>query len=150
MKFRILVKFAERLFNMEHVEGEPRADMYLPPFLLAFGFLLLLAGTALLIAFALSRLIWTMIAAFFVLPLGIAAVMCWKNQTIHILSEGVFQYTTFLGNSYEYHFSDIVKLRQNTDSLTLFVADKKVHIESMAILSGRLIDKINTALSRRS
>ena len=31
------------------------------------------------------------------IPLGIAAILCWRNQTIVILTPYTFQYTTFLG-----------------------------------------------------
>ena len=40
-------------------------------------------------------------------------------------------------------------LIKNQDSLTLLVAGKKVHIESMAILSERLAERINKALAQR-
>ena len=81
--------------------------------------------------------------------LGIGALMCWKNQTIRIIDEEKFEYTTFLGNKKVYAFSDIKGLIRNSDSLTLLVKDKKVHIESMAILSERLIEKINEALKTK-
>ena len=51
------------------------------------------------------------------------------------------------GNTRTYAFSDIQGLRRNQDSLTLFVAGEKVHIESMAIISDRLILAINRALN---
>ena len=47
-------------------------------------------------------------------------------------------------------FSDIEWLRKNNDSLTLFVAGEKVHIESMAILSDRFIELVNKALENNS
>ena len=37
-------------------------------------------------------------------------------------------------------------MRRNSDSMTLFVGEGKVHIESCAILSDRLVDRINKQL----
>ena len=79
---------------------------------------------------------------------GVAALLCWRNQSIHIISDEKFTYTTMFGNTRTYSFSDIQGLRRNQDSLTLFVAGEKVHIESMAVLSERLIERINTVLAQ--
>ena len=76
------------------------------------------------------------------------ALLCWKNQTIHVISDTQFTYTTMFGNTTTYSFADIQGLRKNQDSMTLFVAGKKVHIESMAVLSDRLVDRINAALEK--
>ena len=81
--------------------------------------------------------------------LSAAAVLCWKNQTIVILDGDTFEYTTFLGKKIVYRFSEIESLRRNSDSFTLYVGGGKVHIESMAIMSDRLTDKINEAIARR-
>lgn len=40
-------------------------------------------------------------------------------------------------------------MKVNPDSLTLFVGDGKVHIESMVIVSKELMDKIDAALESR-
>ena len=88
-----------------------------------------------------------MLAVMLVL-LGAAALMCWKNQTIHVISDEQFTYTTMFGKTFTYNFCDIQGLRKNQDSMTLFVAGSKVHIESMAILTPRLVEKINQALDK--
>jgi hypothetical protein len=54
------------------------------------------------------------------------------------------------GNTRTYHFSDIQALRKNQDSMTLYVAGEKVHIESMAVLSQRLVDHINRELAKHN
>ena len=82
------------------------------------------------------------------IALGTIALLCWKNQTIHVLSDERFTYTTMFGKTKTYAFSDIQGLRRNQDSLTLFVANEKVHIESMAVLSDRLIERINQELKK--
>ena len=45
-------------------------------------------------------------------------------------------------------FSDITGLKRNADSMTLLVGTEKVHIESCAILSERLIKLIDKELSK--
>ena len=117
---------------------QPRADMFLPKWLLIFGIVLLIGGVVLLFFF--------IPAALFCLVLGAAAVLCWKNQTIRIISDSTFVYTTFLGRQHEYRFSQIEGLRQNSDSMTLFVGGGKVHIESCARLTQRLLDKLEAHL----
>ena len=155
MRFKFWVRLVESLLHMEHSDDKPRADMFLPDFLLAFGLVLIIGGAAavavaviksLLAVTVTKGLLIVAMVGVAAIALGIAAVLCWKNQTIRILSETTFAYTTFLGNTYEYRFSDITDLRANSDSLTLFVGKRKIHMESMAIVSDRLVEKINTAL----
>ena len=146
MKFKLLVKLVEKVLNIQSSGDEPRADMYLPVFLLAFGVVLLAIGISFVIVSIVKFTLWMSLVGILGLLLGIAAIMCWKNQKICIVSEQEFEYTTFLGNKHIFLFSQIKALRQNNDSLTLFVADKKVHIESMAIMSDRLVEAINNAL----
>lgn len=146
MKFKLLVKAVEKILGMADKGDAPRADMYLPDFLLALSLVLLGGGSACVIAFFFVHNIWLIPIGAGVLIFGIAALLCWKNQTIHILTGETFQYTTFWGNSRTYHFRDITGLRQNSDSMTLFVGKDKIHIESMAILSPRLVQLLNEAL----
>ena len=82
--------------------------------------------------------------------LGIAAWLCWKNQTIRIVDDDTFEYTTFLGKTTMYHFSDIKELRVNQDSMTLILANGKVHIESMVHMSQALVDKIDQSIEKTS
>ena len=79
-----------------------------------------------------------------------AAILCWKNQTIRILPNDAFEYSTFLGNKTVYRFSEIKGIRINLDSATLLVADGKVHIESIAIVTDRLEKRINNRLEERN
>ena len=37
MKLRLLVRFMEKVLHMNSSDDEPRADMYLPEFVLALG-----------------------------------------------------------------------------------------------------------------
>ena len=134
-------------FGTTLVDDEPRADMFLPAWLLAMGLLLSMFGAIVGIVFAvlqISTLIIVLAAGMSLL--GVAAILCWKNQTIRMLPNDTFEYSTFLGNKIIYRFSDIKGLKKNTDSMTLFVAEGKVHIESIAILTDRLSDRINKQL----
>ena len=145
MKLKLLVKVVEKLLGMADTGDEPRADMYLPERLLAI--ICLAGGTVCIIMAFINTLTWAIGAVIGIL-LGIMALLCWKNQAIHVISDTQFTYTTMFGNTRTYSFSDIQALRRNQDSLTLFVANEKVHIESMAVLSERLVERINQAAQK--
>ena len=149
MKLKLLVKLVEKLLGMADHGDAPRADMYLPDRLLAMSLVLLGGGTGCGIAAAFHFDISLVAFAGLGVLSGIAALLCWKNQSIRVLSDERFAYTTMFGNTYTYNFSDIEWLRRNRDSMTLFVAGKKVHMESMAVLSDRLVELINKSLSKR-
>ena len=134
-------------FGTTLVDDKPRADMFLPAWLFVMGLLLSMFGAIVGIVFAVLQISTLMIAlAAVMVLLGVAAILCWKNQTIRMLPNDTFEYSTFLGNKIIYRFSDIKGLKKNTDSMTLFVAEGKVHIESIAILTDRLSDRINKQL----
>ena len=147
MKLKLLLKLAEKLLGVTHHADQPRADMYLPERLLAMALIFFGAGIGCIVFAFLKTAVWA-VGAVLCLCAGVAALLCWKNQSIHILSDEQFTYTTMFGNTYTYSFSDIQGLRKNQDSMTLFVANKKVHIESMAILSEALVTRINEALQK--
>lgn len=150
MKLKILVKIVEKLLGMTDSGDEPRADMFLPDKLLAMAIVFLAGGTACALFTIFTFAIWAIIFASLGIVLGIFALLCWKNQSIRIISDEQFTYTTMFGKTRTYSFSDIQGLRRNQDSLTLFVANEKVHIESMAILSERLVERIDNALEKVS
>ena len=137
-------------FGTTLVDDEPRADMFLPAWMFTMGLLFVIFGVILgtvLIVLQIS-IILVILAAILVL-FGVAALMCWKNQTIRMLPNDTFEYSTFLGNKIIYRFSDIKGLKKNTDSMTLLVADGKIHIESIAIVTDRLSDRINKQLEEQ-
>ena len=143
MKFRILVKIAEKILKAPLDSEKPRADMYLPVFLLAFGLLLGLAALGCAIAFVVTFALPLIIIVAALALLSVAAVLCWKNQTIRIIDDERFEYTTFLGNKKVYEFRDIKAIRYNSDSTTIILDNGKVHIESMAVMSKQLTEKLN-------
>jgi len=146
MKLKLFVKIFEKLFGMVSDDEQPRADMFLPDRLLAMALAFLTGGVvcALIAVFKLE--VWAVICAVLGIVLGTFALLCWRNQAIHVLSDEQFTYTTMFGKTNTYNFSDIHGLRRNHDSMTLFVANKKVHIEAMAVISDRLIKRIHKAL----
>lgn len=147
MKLKILVKIVDAILGSSSNDETP-ADMYLPSWLRAFGLVLLAAGTA---AFIFSFIVHHLVLLFLgvgILCLGVLACLCWHNQKARVISDQEFEYTTFLGKSHRYYFRDITGLRKNSDSMTLYVADSKVHIESCAILSERFVILINQALEK--
>lgn len=149
MKLKILLKIVEKALGMTDTGDTPRADMYLPERLLAMALIFLAGGTACAIFAILTQAVWAIVCAVLGIGLGVAELLCWKNQSIHVISDEQFTYTTMFGNTRTYAFSDIQALRKNQDSMTLFVAGEKVHIESMAVLSERLVEHINRELAKK-
>ena len=137
-----------KIFNPGECKKAPRADMFLPDFLHYFGLFLDAAELAFLVAMFATKNWGLIIGVIICGALGLAAWLCWKNQTIRIIDDDTFEYTTFLGKKTVYRFSDIKELRTNPDSLTLILTNGKVHIESMAHMSETLYNKINAALSK--
>ena len=148
MKLKILVKIVEKLLGMTDSGEELRADMFMPDRLLAMALVMLAGGTACAIYAVLRFSVLAVIFAAVGILFGVFALICWKNQTIRMISDEQFTYTTMFGNTKTYLFSEIQGLRKNQDSMTLLVAGQKVHIESMAVLSTRLVDRINEALEQ--
>lgn len=128
------------------------ADMYLPGRLAAMGVTLLVAGVGLPIIGGV-RTADKYTALFYIggaalVLFGVVALMCWKNQKVHIISDESFTYTTFLGRTEIYRFDEIVGLKRNSDSMTLLLKYGKVHIESMAVLSDRFRELIIQSLQQ--
>ena len=146
MQLKLIVKIIEKLFGVTMGDNEPRADMYLPERLLAMSLISLAIGVACAGYSIIQFTALPIVLAVLFIILGVLAFICWKNQSIHIISDEQFTYTTMFGNTRTYAFSDIQGLRKNQDSLTLFVAGEKIHIESMAIISDRLAFAINNSL----
>ena len=139
-----------KIFNPADYKESPRADMFLPDFLKYFGFFLDAVAISFLVATFITQ-IWGLIIGVLICGgLGVAAWLCWKNQTIRIIDEDRFEYTTFLGKTTVYNFSDIKALRVNQDSMTLILTNGKVHIESMVYMSQALADKIDQSIEKAS
>lgn len=148
MNLKFLAKIIEFIIGKQTNDDRPRPDMYFPEKLLAFGVAGILASLVSGAVYIFQREIMLLVMTVIFLPIGILAIICWRNQSITITSDNTFEYKTFLGNIHEYHFSDITDLKINSDSYTLFIGKNKVHIEAMAILSDRLSRKIDDALDR--
>ena len=126
------------------------ADLYLPNRLLARGAAMLIAGVGMAVSAAArpahQYTVLLYIGGAAAVLFGVAALMCWKNQKVYIISDEEFTYTTFLGRTYTYRFDEIEALKRNKDSLTLVLKYGKVHIESMAVMSDRFKEKIIQSL----
>lgn len=120
-------------------------DMHLPLWLFVFGITLIALSAATIVLYIICYQWAFIIAAVLLLVLGFAAILCWRNQRIVIIDDQVFEYTTMLGNKYRYRFEDIRYIRQNADSLTLFVGNGKVHIEFCAVITRRLAARLDLA-----
>lgn len=116
-------------------------DVYLPKWLLIFGIVLIVVA-ALFGYFSAKTDIRYLIITAVLLAVGIAAILCWKNQWIEMTGQDGFIYSTMFGNKKEYKFADIVSIKPNADSITLIMKEGKVHIEACAKVS----DEFNRAL----
>ena len=103
MKLKILVKIVEKLLGMTDSGDEPRADMFLPERLLAMS-IVFLAGGIVSIALAIINSVTWVLGGVICFAFGIAALLCWKNQSIRIISDEQFTYTTMFGKTRTYSF----------------------------------------------
>ena len=148
MKLKIITKIVEILLGMQSGDETPRADMYLPERALAMAIVMLAGAVAATAWYFVKGGIAAVVIAVGALAFGVTQLMCWRNQKIRILDSERFEYTTFLGNTRQYAFKDITGLRKNSDSMTLFVGGDKVHMESMAVISDKLAERINQQLQK--
>ena len=150
MKLENNVKMDELPLEESPSKVGPRADMYLPLWLMVFSLVLMAAGLGFGIAAVVNASTDAGIAAPLCFFLGLAAFLCWKNQKIKIISNDTFVYRTFLGNEHTYRFDQIRGLIPRQDSCTLLMENGKIHMERCAILTKRLSDRINQELDRLS
>ncbi len=124
-----------------------KKDLYLPVWICALGIVFILGGLVFL--YSSLKKLYLLIGAVLCLGLGIAAILCWKNQWIEVIDDHSFVYSTMFGKQTKYHTSQIVELKQNPDSMTLVLDNGKVHIESCAIMSERLIEMITKRIDQK-
>ncbi len=122
-------------------------DMYLPFWVCILGIVFLIgACVCLVLTFSIS--VYSLIGFVLCLPLGVAAILCWKNQGVKMTDDNNFIYTTMFGRENHYCFSEIRELRKNSDSFTLVLDNGKVHIENCAIMSKRFVNSVDSVLER--
>lgn len=118
-------------------------DAYLPTWLCVFGAgLLVVAQILFILTMTTDNYVFGVVGVPF-LGVGIAALLCWKNQWIVMLSDEEFLYSTMFGRKKKYRFSEIEDLKIHNDSKTLVLKNGKVHIENSAMVSGRFANAIN-------
>lgn len=123
-------------------------DMHLHVWVLVFG-IILLAGAVGAAVFAVAASKYLALIGTAVLALlGAAAVLCWRNQGITMISDAEFTYSTMFGRETTYAFADITSIRRNPDSIDVFVGGSKVHVEDAAVLSDRLVDRLNAVAEK--
>ncbi|MGI6013220.1 MAG: hypothetical protein ACOX7K_02900 [Oscillospiraceae bacterium] len=123
--------------------------IYLPKFLFYFGCFLHLIGGALSVVFLYKMNGIVFVMGVMVSLVGVAAMLCQLNQKTTMTSSSTFEYTTFLGNTREYHFSDVVGIKLHNDSLTILMTSGKIHVESMAVINEDFVDRIDEVLEKQ-
>lgn len=122
-------------------------DMYLPFWVCLLGIVFLIAACVCL-GLTSSTSNYSLIGFVICLVIGVAAVLCWKNQCVKMIDDNTFIYTSMFGREHQYFFSEIRELKRNADSFTLILENGKVHIETCAIMSERFINAIDSVLEK--
>ena len=147
---KLILSLCEKLFGRSASKDQEMADMYQSPRVLAVGIVVFFLGIGLGVFAVVKIQLVAALGAVACIVLGLGAFMCWRNQKIFMITDEIFCYRTFLGNDHEYRFSQIRKAIQNSDSITLVMETGKVHIESSAILSQRLVERIDRELDKKA
>lgn len=116
--------------------------VYLPGSLFAVGTLLLAGGSAAAVYGAVSGKWLILPFGAVICLLGVAAMLCRINQRITAASDNEFVYTSFLGRKRRYTFDDVVDVRVNPDSYTVFMKKGKMHVETLAHKNGKFMEKL--------
>lgn len=129
----------------------PRADMFLPKWILVSAILLCIISVLNLVLVILMEdwdLFYNVMTD---IPIGIILFLCWRNQTIKILDEDTFRYTTFWGKKYIYQFSRIKRIRVGLAGITLVTPKGKpnIPIEGAARVTRPLAEKLNMQLEEQ-
>ena len=128
------------------VDDKPRADMFMPAWLLTVG--LLFASIGVLIGFVMIYFSPAFVAAGAVLALiGGVLLLWWKNQMIHMLPDDTFRYRTMFGKKTVYRFSEIRGIKRGNGYVVLLMGEGKVYVDSSAIVSDRLAERIDQRLN---
>ena len=131
---------------MNRSADDRNKDMYLPKWVLSIGIFLLVPAAICFALIFLHSVRWV-IGLVILLPPGLWAVLSWRNQWAEMESSASFIYSTALGRKRQYYFSEILRVKQNLDSMTLILENGRLHIENCAILSPRFTEAVNRALS---
>ena len=134
--FRLIADIFSRLLGID--EEAEKADMHLSTRALGLALSAFVAFFVLIARYITTDEWFYIVLGIIFLFIFIGILLCYKNQRIYIISDEEFVYSTMFGKKKTYRFDQIIALRKNHDSLTLFVGDGKVHIESSAVMSDRL------------
>lgn len=124
-----------------------REDMHHPVRLLTTGIAAMGGGVSVAV-YGILQQDYRMPLAFGALLMlfGLAALLCWKNQTIVMPDEEHFVYTTMFASKHEYRFADIAGITGDRDRTLLMKDGGKVFMEGSAEITSRLANAINAAL----
>ncbi len=130
--------------GMTLVDDKPRADMFMPAWMVSLGLLCTMFGVILGIVMVAVKMPFLLILLSAVLVVfGIATLMFWKNHKIHMLSDDEFRYHTWLGKKHVYRFDEIKDVKKAHGYSFLFIGERKVYIDSAALFTKRLSDRLN-------
>lgn len=129
-------------------EGKPRGDMCLPVMYLTVGILSMIFGAGIsIIMIAADGPMVILVVGLLCVPAGILSILEWKNRTIRMCPEDMFEYSNIFGKKQMYSFSDIKKIKQGLFSMKLILEGRSIAISSDAIISEKLRNRLD-ALDR--
>lgn len=147
LKPSVRIRPGKMTAGMTLVDDEPRADMFFPAWFFSLALICFVFGVIMAVVFIAVRLpLFLILIALVMILFGIVTIAWWKNQTIRMLPNDTFVYSTFLGKKTVYSFHQIKGIKRGIDSVTLYVGEGKVHIESVAILTDRLVQRFDQRL----
>ena len=120
-------------------ERKPIGDMCMPDPYAAMGIFGMIAGVVVvIITFATGAPCGLAIVSFASFAGGVLMLLAWKNRVIRMLPGDRFEYVTAFGRKQVYSFADISELRKGFLCWNLILGDRKIQIDSDAVVSERL------------
>ena len=109
--------------------------VHIPRWLFFFGMAVYIAGAAVCIAMLAVGKFFVAIPGVGCMLFGAAAMLCQLDQKVVSAGEGIYIYSTMFGKKKHFSADDRIGMRYNSDSVTVFLKNGKIHIESLAQIS---------------
>lgn len=120
-------------------ERKQIGDMCMPDPYAAMGIFCMIAGVVVvIITFATEVPFGLAIGGFASFAGGVLMLLAWKNRVIRMLPGDRFEYVNAFGRKQVYSFTDISELRKGFLCWNLILGDRKIQIDSDAVVSERL------------
>lgn len=113
----------------------PECVVYMPKWMFFFGMAMYVIGAVFLIVLCAEKKWFQAIPGIGFMIFGAIAMACQLNQRAVKLTDGTYVYSTMFGKKKHFSADDRIGMRYNSDSVTVFLKNGKIHIESLAQIS---------------